>query len=83
MRSVSISSKQNQQKVINSFNLVTDLRKTTLTESLSKFKMISLRSDKVRTLVVLVLFLVAVQCLVAEGKLLYNLKQLLQIFEPL
>ena len=33
--------------------------------------MIFLRSDKVRTIVLSVLFLVAVQCLVAEGKV-YN-----------
>jgi hypothetical protein len=42
--------------------------------------MISLRSEKVPTLVLPVLFLVAVQCLVGEAKV-YNLN-LLQIFEP-
>ena len=46
-------------------------RKHTQRNCLEKFKMIFLRSDKVRTLVLPVLFLVTVQCLVAEGKV-YN-----------
>ena len=68
----SISSKQYHKKLINSFHLVTNLRRRfTHRNSLEKFKMISLRSEKVRKLVLPVLFLVTVQCLVAEGKV-YN-----------
>jgi hypothetical protein len=74
MRSVfdtleTISQKSDQ---LISFSHIPPQRKHTHRNSLEKFKMISLRSDKVRTIVLLILFLVAVQCLVGEGKV-YNL----------
>jgi hypothetical protein len=74
MRSVfdileTISQKSDQ---LISFSHIPPQRKHSHRNSLEKFKMISLRSDKVRTIVLLILFLVAVQCLVGEGKV-YNL----------
>jgi hypothetical protein len=72
----SISSKQYHKKVINSFHLVSDLRRrNTHKNSLENFLMISVYDQKklVATLVL--------QCLVGEGKVyIYNLN-LLQIFE--